>query len=226
VTYELAASVSALGPSWLDPQKLPDTFGGFAFWAAMIIIFAECGVLIGLFLPGDSLLFIVGLLIAGGQIKPPGGLVGACALLSVAAVIGNLTGYGIGYQVGPRLFRREDSRLFKQSYVDRTHDFFDRHGSKAIVLGRFVPIVRTFITAVAGVGRMDFRRYAAYSAIGGILWAAGMTLLGYWLGDQKIIKNNIELITIGIVVLSVLPLVIHWLRERRRSRTAGATDAA
>jgi membrane-associated protein len=213
---ELVDAVRALGPGWLDPQKLPDTFGNAAFWVAVFMVFAECGLLIGFFLPGDSLLFIVGLLIAGGQISITGAIAAACVVLSIAAVAGNLCGYAIGYRAGPALFKREDSRFFKRAYVDRTHEFFDRHGVRAIVLARFVPIVRTFITAMAGVGRMDFRRYTLYSVIGGTLWATGITLLGYWLGNHAFIKNNIDIIAVLIVALSVTPIGIHWLRERRR----------
>jgi membrane-associated protein len=218
VILQLTDAVRALGPSWLDPNQLPGTFGRAAFWVAVFMIFAECGLLIGFFLPGDSLLFVVGLLLAGGQISLVGGVGFACAVLSVAAVAGNLCGYAIGRRAGPALFRREESRLFKRAYVDRTHAFFERHGVRAIVLARFVPIVRTFITAMAGVGRMDIRSYAVWSTVGGIFWATGVTLLGYWLGNHAFIKNNIDFIAVGIVAVSVIPIGVHWLRERRRAK--------
>lgn len=215
------AAVSALGPEWLDPQNL-DRFGAAAFWIALFIIFAECGLLIGFFLPGDSLLFMVGLFVASGVIDMPIQL--ACLLLTVAAIAGNLTGYWVGYRAGPRLFRRPDSRLFRQEYVTKTGAFFAKYGSKAIVLARFVPIVRTFITAMAGIGRMDLRTYAIYSAIGGTLWATGVTLAGYYLGNVPIVKDHIELILIAIVGLSVIPIAIEALRHRRADR--GAAEVA
>ena len=213
----LPSAVPALGPEWLDPQNL-DRFGAAAFWIALGIIFAECGLLIGFFLPGDSLLFMVGLFIAGGVIDIP--IQVACLLLSAAAVIGNLTGYWIGYRAGPPLFNRPDSRLFRQEYVDKTHSFFDKYGPRAIVLARFVPIVRTFITAMAGVGRMDLRTYVVYSTIGGVLWATGVTLLGYYLGNIPFVKDHIELILIGIVALSIIPIGIEAFRHRRETRAA------
>lgn len=208
----LPAAVPALVPEWLDPQNL-DRFGAAAFWIALAIVFAECGLLIGFFLPGDSLLFMVGLFIASGVISLPIGV--ACLLLTIAAIAGNLTGYWIGYRAGPTLFSKPDSRLFRQEYVDKTHAFFDKYGSRAIVLARFVPIVRTFITAMAGVGRMDLRTYALYSSLGGVLWASGVTLAGYYLGNIPFIKDHIELILIGIVALSIIPIGIETLRHRR-----------
>lgn len=209
----MSAQVVALGPSWMDPQHLLETLGNVGFWVAVGIIFAECGLLIGFFLPGDSLLFIAGLAIASGWVSIP--LVIALLILFVAALAGNLCGYWIGAKVGPALFRREDSRFFKKAYVDRTHDFFERYGARAIVLARFVPIVRTFITAIAGVGRMDFRRYVLFSAIGALIWAVGVTLLGYFLGNIPFVKANIELILILVVVVSVIPIVLEWIRHRR-----------
>jgi membrane-associated protein len=211
--------VSALGPGWLDPQNL-DQFGTAAFWIALAIIFAECGLLIGFFLPGDSLLFMVGLLIASGVIHIPIQL--ACLLLSIAAVVGNLTGYWIGARAGPPLFNRPDSRLFRQEHVDRTHSFFDGYGPRAIVLARFVPVVRTFITAMAGVGRMDLRTYAVHSATGGVVWATGGTLLGYYLGGIAFVGDHLEVIVVGVVALSILPFGLEALRHRRESRTAQA----
>ena len=215
----IAATLPALGPEWLDPQNL-DRFGTAAFWIAMAIIFAECGLLIGFFLPGDSLLFMVGLFVASGVIDLPIGV--ACLLLTIAAVAGNMTGYWIGHRAGPPLFNRPDSRLFRTEYVDKTHHFFDRYGARAIVLARFVPIVRTFITAMAGVGRMNLRTYALYSTIGGVLWATGVTLMGYFLGNIPFVKDNVELILIGIVALSVVPITIEALRHRRLSAAEAA----
>jgi membrane-associated protein len=176
------------------------------------IIFAECGLLIGFFLPGDSLLFITGLSVATGLIPQP--LWFVCLLLAVAAFLGNLCGYWIGAKAGPALFNKPESKFFKQEYVDKTHAFFERYGAPAIILGRFVPIVRTFITAIAGVGRMDFRKYATYSLIGAVLWAVGVTLLGYFLGQIDWVKSHIDLVLILVVVISCIPLVIEYLRHR------------
>ena len=181
-----------------------------------LIIFAECGLLVGFFMPGDSLLFTAGLFVANGLIDSPIWLV--CLLLTGCAVAGNVVGYYLGYRAGPALFNRPDSRLFKREYVDKTHAFFDKYGARAIVLGRFVPIVRTFITAVAGVGRMDRREYFTYSILGGVGWAAGVTLLGFWLGGIMFVRNHVELILIGIVALSIIPIVIETIRVRALSR--------
>ena len=205
----------ALGPSWLDSQNLIDTFGLIGI---LTIIFAECGLLIGFFLPGDSLLFTAGLLVRRDLLDQPIWLV--CALVTIAAVAGNQVGYEIGRRAGPALFSRPDSRLFKQEYVDKTYAFFDRYGPRAIVLARFVPIVRTFITVTAGVGKMNYRMYTTYSVIGGVLWGTGVTMLGYAVGDIDFIAHNIEALLLGIVLLSVIPIAIELLRKRSRRRDA------
>ncbi len=210
--------VAALGPDWLDPLTILDAAGPYAFWTAVLIVFAECGLLIGFFLPGDSLLFVVGLLIAGGSIGLPGGIATACAVLTVAALLGNLTGYAIGRRAGPTVFNRPDSRLFKAEYVDKTAAFFDRYGPRAVVLARFVPIVRTFITVMAGVGRMDPRRYFAYSTLGAVLWATGVTLLGFWLGNVAFVRDHIEPILLLIVAVSLVPVAVELLRARSQRR--------
>jgi membrane-associated protein len=140
-------------------------------------------------------------------------IVTVCLLLTLAAIAGNAVGFGIGAKVGPALFRRPDSRFFKAEYLDKTHDFFERYGAPAIILARFVPIVRTFITAVAGAGRMGFSRFISLSAIGGLLWASGITLLGYWLGNVQFIRDNVEALAIAIVAASVVPIVIGAVRH-------------
>jgi membrane-associated protein len=206
----------ALGPSWLDPEQLLRMLGPYVLVGLCLIIFAECGLLVGFFMPGDSLLFTAGLFVANGLIDTPIWLV--CLLLTGCAVAGNVVGYYLGYRAGPALFNRPDSRLFKREYVDKTHAFFDKYGARAIVLGRFVPIVRTFITAVAGVGRMDRREYFTYSILGGVGWATGVTLLGFWLGGIAFVRNHVELILIGIVALSIIPIVIEAIRVRALSR--------
>jgi membrane-associated protein len=205
-------------PSWLDPEVLLTSLGPYLLPGLCLIIFAECGLMIGFFLPGDSLLFTAGLFVAQGFIDTPLWVV--CVLLTVCAFAGNMCGYWIGTKVGPALFSRPDSRLFKQEYVDKTHDFFDKYGPRAIVLARFVPIVRTFITAIAGVGRMDPRRYFVYSAVGGVLWATGVTVLGYFLGRIPFVHENIELMLILIVLVSVIPIAIEVIRARRARSTS------
>ena len=211
--------VSALGPTWLQPDTILAWLGPWALVGLATIVFAECGLLIGFFLPGDSLLFTAGLFVADGAIDAP--LWAVCGLLVAAAVLGNVCGYWIGRTAGPAVFDRPRSRLFKPQHVAKTREFFDRYGNRAIVLGRFVPIVRTFITVMAGVGRMDPRRYFTYSLIGGVAWAAGVTLLGYWLGQFAVVKANIELILITIVLISVLPVVVELLRARRATAGEG-----
>lgn len=205
---------------FLQPENILNWLGPLALIGVIFIIFAECGLLIGFFLPGDSLLFITGLFIAQGFIATPIWL--AALLLALAAVVGNATGYWIGYTAGPKLFNRPDSRLFRKEYVDKTHEFFERYGPRAVVLARFVPIVRTFITAMAGVGRMNFRVYMVYSAIGGILWGAGVTLLGYALGNVPFVKDHIELILIGVVGVSVLPIVYEYIKHKRENAAVEA----
>ena len=214
--HSLTMAVHLLGP---DLEALLTNLGDIAFWVVLAIIFAECGLLIGFFLPGDSLLFITGLLIGTGAISLNFAL--ACALLFIAAVAGNATGYWIGYKAGPSLFNKPESKLFRREYVDKTHQFFEKYGARAIILARFVPIVRTFITATAGIGRMDFRKYMIYSAIGGFIWAVGVTLLGRLLGDIEFVKMNIELILIGVVFISVLPLIYEFIRHRREKAAGG-----
>jgi membrane-associated protein len=206
----------ALVPSWLDPDHLLRMLGPYVLVGLCLIIFAECGLLIGFFLPGDSLLFTAGLFVASGLINTPIWLV--CLLLTACALAGNVAGYYLGYRAGPALFNRPDSRLFKREHVDKTHAFFDRYGARAIVLGRFVPIVRTFITAIAGVGRMDARKYFIYSIIGGVVWASGVTLLGFWLGGITFVRDHVELILVGIVALSLIPIVIELVKARTASR--------
>ncbi|HEY0638299.1 MAG TPA: VTT domain-containing protein [Pseudonocardiaceae bacterium] len=214
----LATDTLALLPGWLDPETLLNGLGPYMLVGLCLIVFAECGLLIGFFLPGDSLLFTAGLFVATGLLESPIWLV--CLLLTVCAVLGNVVGYGIGYKVGPALFNRPNSRLFKQEYVDKTHGFFEKYGARAIVLARFVPIVRTFITAMAGVGRMTPRTYFTYSVIGGVAWATGVTLLGYWLGEISFVQEYIEIVLIGIVLLSVVPIIVEFIRARREVSAA------
>ncbi|MCX4422450.1 DedA family protein [Streptomyces mirabilis] len=203
----------ALGPSWLDPNTLLDNFG---IWGLLLVVFAESGLLIGFFLPGDSLLFTCGLLITSNQLNFP--LWGAVALICVAAVLGDQAGYLFGKKVGPSLFTRPDSRLFKQENVVKAHEFFEKYGPKSLVLARFVPIVRTFTPIIAGVSGMKYRSFLTFNIIGGVLWGAGVTLLGSWLGKIDFVKNNIEAILILIVLVSVVPIAIEFLRARSKAK--------
>ncbi|WP_055492006.1 DedA family protein [Streptomyces sp. TP-A0356] len=203
----------ALGPSWMDPNYLLDTFG---IWGLLLVVFAESGLLIGFFLPGDSLLFTCGLLITSKQLNFP--LWGAIALICVAAVLGDQVGYMFGKKVGPSLFKRPDSRLFKQENVTKAHEFFEKYGPKSLVLARFVPVVRTFTPIIAGVSGMKYRSFVVFNVIGGVLWGAGVTLLGSWLGNIGFVKNNIEAILILIVLVSVVPIAIEFLRARSKAR--------
>lgn len=207
--------IRTLGPSWLDPQILLDNLGSAALWGSAIILFVECGLFV-FFLPGDSLLFTVGLLVGRGSIDQPLWLV--CLVLTIAAFAGNVVGYEIGRKAGPALFRRPDSRFFKQKYIDQTVGFFDKYGARAVILARFVPIVRTFITVTAGVGRMDRRRFFGYSAIGAVLWATGITVLGYFLGSVPFVAANLEVILLLVVLVSVLPAIVEVLRARSNKR--------
>lgn len=197
----------------LDPEGMLKGFGSLAFVAVLVILFIECGVIFGAVLPGDSLLFIVGTLIATGFISVP--LVAALPLMIAAAFAGNVVGYWTGAKIGPALFRRPDSKLFRQQFLDDTNAFFSKHGSRAIVLARFVPIVRSVITSVAGIAKMDYRTFITYSGIGAVAWVLSMTLAGYFLGSVPIVANNIEAVTIGIIILSLVPVVIESRRHRR-----------
>ncbi|MGH3472949.1 MAG: DedA family protein [Nocardioidaceae bacterium] len=199
----------------LDPQTVIDHFGTYALWGAVLIIFIECWLFP--ILPGDSLLFTVGLLISQ-QEKVTSPIWFACLVLSISAVLSNVVGYYVGRRFGPAIFNRPDSRFFKQEYIDKTFAFFDKYGNRAIVLARFVPVVRTFITLAAGVGRMPVRRFVLYSAIGGTTWACGVTLLGYWLGQVSFLANHIDLLLIALVLLSVIPIAYEARRHRSTRR--------
>ncbi|MDT4990149.1 MAG: rane-associated protein [Actinoplanes sp.] len=204
----------ALGPSFLDPQWLISTFGLIGILA---LVFAESGLLIGFFLPGDSLLFTAGLLVSGGTLlHQPLWLL--CLLVSVAAVAGDQFGYVFGRRFGPAVFRRPDSRFFKRENLVRAQAFFGRYGARSIVLARFVPIVRTFTPIVAGASGMRYRSFVLYNVVGAALWGCGVTILGYFLGQVPFVRSNIEFILVGIVLLSIAPIGVEIIRGRRRSR--------
>ncbi|CAN5548833.1 hypothetical protein BH10ACT2_BH10ACT2_24650 [soil metagenome] len=182
-----------------------------------IIVFAESGLLLGFFLPGDSLLFFAGFLAsdAGGHHLPA--LPWVALVAAAAAIAGDQVGYVIGSKLGPSLFKREKSRFFNPEYVDKAEAFFAKHGSKTIVLARFVPIVRTFVPTVAGASKMHYRTFVTYNVLGGLLWGAGITTLGFFLGEIELVKNNIELAAVAIVALSLLPIAIELVKHRKRA---------
>lgn len=214
MTHELAQQLLA---NPISPKHL---LGSYGLAGLIVIIFAECGLLVGFFLPGDTLLFSAGLLIAINDPSinlPP--LWVLLVALPLAAIAGNLAGYWIGRKVGPPVFDRPGSRMFRPEYVERSQTFFDRFGPATVLLARFVPVVRTVATVLAGVGKMRFDLYVVYSIIGGIVWTDGMLLLGRGLGHIKFVRDTIapkiDLILITVVVLSILPTLVHWLRSRR-----------
>ena len=213
-----AALPASLGPSWMDPAWLLERFGTEFFVIALVIVFIECGLLFPI-LPGDSLLFAVGLFVAGGNlhVSLPVALVG----LFVAAIGGNIAGYEIGRAIGPKL-RQRDGRIIKRKYFDQTEKFFDKHGNKALVIGRFVPIVRTFVTVVAGIGQMDRKRFFTWSAVGAALWVFGLVLAGYFLGAAfPVLGEQIDKAVIVIVLLSVLPMLFEWWKHRKEAKELG-----
>jgi len=212
-----------LGMDWMDPVWLLDRFGSELFWISCVILFVECGLFFP-FLPGDTLLFALGLFINSEQIDVfPGGprveLLIAFVLLTLSAFLGNVTGYEIGRKLGPPLYER-DGRILKKKYFDETHAFFERHGSKALVIGRFVPFVRTYITVVAGVTRMDRRRFFVWSLVGAALWVSSILLLGYFLGQAfPGLGENIDKALLVILSFTVIPIAWEWRRHRRAARS-------
>jgi membrane-associated protein len=186
-------------------------WGGYVVLVA--IVFTETGLLIGCFLPGDSLLITAGLVAAAGGLD----IWLLNGLLIVAAVVGDSVGYAIGYRTGPRIFRRDDSRWFSRKHLQRTREFYERHGGKTIVLARFIPILRTFAPVVAGVGQMEYRRFLAYNVFGGIGWVVSMTWTGYLLGRAiPDINRHIHIVVAVVVILSVIPIGVEWWKARRR----------
>lgn len=224
--------VQVLGISWMDPNWLLDEFGSELFWLSLAIIFVECGLFFP-FLPGDTLLFALGLFISTDKVSILPGhhgwdLVLALVLFSVSGFGGNVAGYEIGRKIGPPLAER-DGRVLKKKYFDQTRDFFDKHGNKALVIGRFVPFVRTYVTVVAGISEMARRRFFTWSAIGAVLWVFSITLLGYFLGNVPkvgpFLSDNIDYAILLILLVSVIPVVYEWIKHRREA-AAVAKDVA
>jgi len=214
----LAEIPIALGPKWIDPDFLIETFGTIGILA---IVFVECGLLVGFFLPGDSLLFTAGLLSSSGTLPDLWILL---VLIPIAAIAGDQVGYFIGRKAGPAVFSRPRSRFFREEYVERAREFFDKYGARTIILARFVPIVRTITPVMAGVSGMHYRTYLFFDVIGGICWGVSVTTLGYFLGQIDFVRHNIEFMIIGIVALSVIPIGFELRRTMRRP-AAPAADA-
>ena len=198
----------------------------FASWIGYVllfaIVFAETGLLVGFFLPGDSLLFLVGTVCGAGDLD----IVKVNIVLMAAAIIGDTVGYLLGRKTGPRIFTRPDSRLFRREHLERTHAFYEKHGGKTIIYARFVPIVRTFAPFVAGVGQMDYVRFVSFNVFGGIGWVFGMTMLGYLLGGVPIVKQHLEKVVVLIVVVSVLPMIAEAFKARRSAAIARGKSAS
>ncbi|MDR0432468.1 MAG: VTT domain-containing protein [Bifidobacteriaceae bacterium] len=224
---QASGSFLALGPAWLDPANLINTFvtwlGPWALVGVCAVVFAETGLMIGFFLPGDSLLFTLGVFLGMGKVPTP--IWVACLAIACSAVIGDQTGYWIGRKLGPRVFNKPDSRLFKREYVDRTYAFFARYGGRTIVIAQYVPIVRTFCPVVAGVGKMNYRHFIAFNLVAAFTWGILIPLAGVWLGQSfPFVEENIDLIIVGIVLASVTPMIVEYLRHRRRKRQADQAE--
>jgi len=191
-------------------------FGPVSVFIVCGILFAETGLLFGFFLPGDSILFPMGLMMATGVLPFPLWL--ACLMFTAAAWTGDQTGYWIGRKVGPAIFNRPNSRFFNHRNVERTHKFFERYGAKAIIFAHFVPVMRTFIPIAAGVGEMPYRRYLKFNIIGVLCWATGVTLLGAALGQIPFVRENAVFVTGAFLLISTIPLVTEFLKARRERR--------
>jgi len=200
-------------------QHLSDLVASYGTWTygiLFLIIFCETGLVVTPFLPGDSLLFAVGALAA----KPESGLdvFWIFVLLSIAAILGDTVNYWIGKKVGPKVFHKESSRFLNKQHLERTHQFYEKYGGKTIIIARFIPIVRTFAPFVAGIGSMTYARFLLYNIVGGVVWIAGFTFAGYWFGNIPIVKRNFTLVIVVIIVISVMPAVIEYLRHRAEQR--------
>lgn len=214
------------GMEWLKPETLIASFGAFAMIGVCLIVFIETGLLVGFFLPGDSLLFVTGLMIAGGNIVFPTAdgsfpvpIWLACIMISSAAWLGDQTGYWIGRKSGPAIFNKPESKLFSHDNVSRTNSFFERYGARAIILAHFVPVMRTFVPVAAGIGEMSYRKFLRYNFIGVIGWGTGVTLMGFFLGKIPFVAEHVEYFTIGFVIISTIPIVIEVVRARREHKT-------
>lgn len=211
-----------LVPSWLDPAQIIAGLGPFALWGVAVIVLVESGLFTAL--PGDSLLFTIGMLVGATSVPQPLWLV--WLVLTGAAIAGNAAGYLLGRAVGPRLFRPRPGlagRVFAPAHLIRAQAFFDHHGPRALVLARFVPVIRTVITLAAGIAGMPARRFLTFSAVGGALWVVGVTVLGYYLGQLDYVRTHIDAVLMVIVAVSLLPMLVATLRERAAARRQPAS---
>jgi membrane-associated protein len=206
----------------MDPETLLNWFGSWAVWGVAAVVFIETGLLFPL-LPGDTLLFTAGVFTANDTITMPIGLV--ATITGIAAILGPQSGYLIGRLVGPKIFARPDGRIFKKANVDKTHAFFEKYGGRAIVLGQFIPFVRTYIPVAAGVGKMPYRHFAMFNVIGAIIWGVGVTLLGFSLGSVGFVKDHYEIAVVLVLAVSLLPIIVEWIRHKLEQRK-GAKAAA
>jgi membrane-associated protein len=203
--------------------RLAAEYGPWLYGLLFLVIFAETGLVIFPFLPGDSLLFVAGTVVAGA-----GGALNIhvlALLLTAAAILGDSVNYGIGRYIGPKVFEHE-SRWIRREHLERTQQFYDRYGAVTIIIGRFVPIVRTFAPFLAGVAGMQYRRFLAYNVVGGILWIGSLTYAGYLFGNIPWVKDNLSLIVVLIVVVSVLPMVVTFVQEHRRTRQGAEQESS
>ena len=194
-------------------RTLVQSYGNWVYAVLFLIVFLETGLVVTPFLPGDSLLFVAGTIAAAGELH----VHGLVLLLISAAIIGDSVNYAIGRYFGPRVFRFEGSRFFKRAYLERTHAFFETHGGKTIIIARFLPIVRTYAPFVAGIGAMSYRHFLFFNVMGAILWVASLTYAGYFFGNLPVVKDNLTLVIVGIIVLSIMPGIIEIWRARRAS---------
>lgn len=185
-------------------------YGVWTYAILFLIVFAETGLVVAPFLPGDSLLFAAGAICALGTLD----VTTMILLLIVAAVLGDGVNYAVGQRIGPRVFRSDTSRWFNKQHLTRTQAFYDKHGGKTIILARFMPFVRTFAPFVAGIGSMSYSRFLAYNVVGAVLWVGGFGVLGYFFGNQPVVKKNFTLVILGIIVISVMPIVVEFIRSR------------
>lgn len=195
--------------------------GPWLYLLLFVVIFAETGLVVTPFLPGDSLLFALGALAAAGPLE----IWLLFVLLTIAAVLGDAVNYAIGRHLGPKVFNREDSWLLNKKHLIHTQHFYERHGAKTIVIARFVPIVRTFAPFVAGIGKMRYSRFAAYNVVGGTAWVGACLAAGYWFGNLPWVNQHFELVVLGIIAVSLMPMVIEFLRARRRSQNSAALQS-
>ena len=195
-------------------DQIISTYGTTTYLILFAIIFCETGLVVTPFLPGDSLLFAVGAFAGRGSLD----LMTSLLVLASASIVGDTVNYVIGSRVGPAIFQRKESRFFDPAHLERAHRFYEKYGAKTIVLARFVPIVRTFAPFVAGIGRMSYPRFALYNVVGGVCWVVSLTMAGYWFGGWKPIADHFEAFVVMIVVISVLPIVVEYVKARRAAR--------